>query len=359
MLTRTERAEIETALVSALASRAQPRLIIPVIFPVRADHEAILVRTGSPDPLELAACTLDECLRSRWKRDPSMLESLLDYLVTREGIGQFDPILIRVRQRIDPNPSIYDSSWLLSDSRPFFDRHELRGHVRLLLEEDGWPILRVQAGEESFGRSYTSRFFQHLERRSSVGLRVLTATISRGSAPTYRVEDLLDELGSQFSHGEPWPERTGSHYPTQVARWLLRQMNRNDGFWLVVLDGFGQRPIKEEVQLTVEDLALRVPDGQHRQRVRLVLLDYQHPLPNVDPADILEETIQPSASICQADLLPCLTAWDALRRARGLKGTAPDGLTLLASDIIGQAPGTGKARLKTLNAELINLLRMP
>ena len=359
MLTRDERAEVEAALVSALAARGQPRLLIPVIFTARADHEAIMVRTGSPDPLELAAYTLDECLRSRWARDPSLLESLLDYLVTREGIGQFDPILIRVRQRIDPNPSIYDSSWLLSDSRPFFDRHELRGHVRLLLEEDGWPILRVRAGEESFGRSYTSRFFQHLERRSSVGLRVLTATISRGAAPSYRAEDLLDELGSQFSHSEPLPERTGSFYPTQAARWLLRQMNRHDGFWLVVLDGFGQRPINEEVQLTVEDIAFRVPDGQHRQRVRLVLLDYQHPLPNVDPADILEETLQPSASICQADLLPCLMTWDALRRGRGLKGTTPDRLTLLASDIIGQVPGAGKARLETLNAKLTDLLRMP
>lgn len=359
MLTNDERVDVEAALVSAFASRGQPRLLVPVIFTARVDYEAILVRTGSPDPPVLAAYTLDECLRSRWARDPSLLESLLDFLVHREGIGQFDPILSRVRQRIDPNPSVYDSSWLLSDSRPFFDRHQLRGHVRLLIEEDGWPILRVRADEESFGRTYTSRFFQHLERRSPVRLRVLTAAISRGAAPSYRVEDLLDDLGSQFSHSEPAPERTGSFYPTQAARWLLRQMSRNDGFWLVVLDGFGQRPINEEVQLAVEELALRVPDGQHRQRVRLVLLDYRHPLPNVDPADILEETLRPTASIGQADLLPCLQTWDALRRRKGLRGAAPDGLALLADDIIGQAPGAGKARLEALNAKLTDLLRMP
>ena len=288
-----------------------------------------------------------------------MLESLLEYLIDREGIGELDPILIRVRQRIDPNPSIYDSHWLLSDSRPFFDRHELRGLVRLLIEEDGWPILRVRAGQESFGRSYTSRFFQHLERRSPTRLRVLTAAISRGAGPSYQVEDLLDELGAQFSNGEHTPERTGSFYPTQAARWLLRQMNRNDGFWLIVLDGFGQRPINEEVQLTVEDLAFRIPDGQHRQRIRLVLLDYRHPLPNVDPADILEETLRPAASICRADLLPCLETWDGLRRKKGLKGVAPDGLAALADDIIGQAPAAGKVRLETLNAKLTDLLRIP
>ena len=48
---------------------------------------------------------------------------LLDYLVTTAGIGAFSPILTRVRQRVDPNPSIYDSAWLLGDSLPFFDRH--------------------------------------------------------------------------------------------------------------------------------------------------------------------------------------------------------------------------------------------
>jgi hypothetical protein len=359
VLTTEERTEVEAALVVAFATHSQPRQLVPVIFTSEDDHGAILIRTGSSDPPVLARHTLEVCLRSRWTRDPSLLESLLEYLVTSKGIGRFDPILIRVRQRIDPNPSLYESSWLLSDSRPFFDRHELRGHVRLLIEQDGWPILRVCADNESFGRSYTSRFFQHLERRSPTSLHVLTAAISRGAGPSYQVEDLLDELGSQLRNSEPVPERTGSFYPTQAARWLLRQMNRNDGFWLVVLDGFGQRPINEEVQLTVEDLASRVPVGQHRQRIRLVLLDYSHSLPNVDPADILEETLLPAANICIADLLPCLQTWDVLRRKKGLKGVAPDTLTALAQEIIGQAPVAGKARLETLNARLIDLLKIP
>jgi hypothetical protein len=355
-----ERASIERMLAMALAMRGQPRLLVPVIFAAKADHEGIMLGThGSADPRVLAAYILDECLRSGWTRDPSLLESLLEYLIHSEGMGELDPILIRVRQRIDPNPNVYDSSWLLSNSRPFFDRHELRGHARLLIEEDGWPILQVRADEESFGRSYTSRFFQHLERRSPAKLHVLTAAISQDAGPSYQVEDLLDDLGSQFSNSEPMPERMGSSYPTQAARWLLRQMNRNDGFWIVVLDGFGQRPINDEVRQTVEDLAFRIPDGQHRQRIRLVLIDYQHPLPNVDAADILEETLLAAASICQADLLPCLRTWDHLRRKKGLKGVAPDRLAALADDIVEQAPAAGKARLKTLNAKLTDLLRIP
>src|ERR1035441_232187 len=144
-----ERASIERMLAMALAMRGQPRLLVPVIFAAKADHEGIMLGThGSADPRVLAAYILDECLRSGWTRDPSLLESLLEYLIHSEGMGELDPILIRVRQRIDPNPNVYDSSWLLSNSRPFFDRHELRGHARLLIEEDGWPILQVRVAAQ-------------------------------------------------------------------------------------------------------------------------------------------------------------------------------------------------------------------
>jgi hypothetical protein len=352
----TERTDIEGKLASALAKQGNPKNLIQIIFATKADHEAILIGAGSSDERALAARALDQCLLSRWSRDPSMLESLLEYLVDSEGNGALAPILLRVRQHIEP-PSVYDSSWLLSDSRPFFDRHQLRGHVRRLIEEDGWPILRVvRADEESFGGSYTSRFFQHLQRCSATRLRVLTAVISEDAGPSYRLEDLLGDLGSQFIKSESMPKRTSSSFPTQVARWLLRQMMRNDGLWLVVLDGFGQRPINDEVQQTVEELARRIPNGQHRERIRLVLLDYQHPLPKVDEADILDETLLPAANISPADLLPCLTTWDGLRRKQGLRGTAPDDLAKLADDFIREAPATGRVRLETLNAKLTHLL---
>ena len=90
-----------------------------------------------------------------------------------------------------------------------------------------------------------------------------------------------------------------------------------------------------------------------------MLLDYPHKLPNVSAADILEEKLAPAATICKTDLLPCLEAWDSLRRRGGLAGVAAADLPSLAHDLIKQAPAEGKARLETLNAKLIDLLGMP
>jgi hypothetical protein len=358
VLTNDERAAVQHAFAEALASRADPQSLIKVVFLTEASSVLLDIPSGAT-PWDISAFTVNACLLSRWARDPSLLETLLEYLVHQQGLGSFVVILARVRQRIDPNPTVYDSSWLLDNSRPFFNRHELRKHVRLLIEHNGRPILRVSADKQSFGRSYTARFFEHLEDFSPKDLHVLAAEVSRSAGPSYQVEDLLDELSTQLTNSSPLPDRVGSSYPTVAARWLLREMMRSAGLWIVALDGFGQRPLNDEVRETVEDLAYRVTVGQHRRRVRLVLLDYPHPLPNVSAADVLEETLPAAASIRQADLMPCLQAWDGLRRRNGLVGVASGELSKLAHDMIEQAPTAGKARLATLNAQLIELLGMP
>jgi hypothetical protein len=50
VLTKDERAEVKATLESALAVRGQPRLLLPAIFPAKADHEPIMVGTGSLEP---------------------------------------------------------------------------------------------------------------------------------------------------------------------------------------------------------------------------------------------------------------------------------------------------------------------
>lgn len=358
MLTKDEYVTVQGALARTLASRYDPKSLIQVIFLTEADSILLGIPMAATAP-DIAAFTLSACLRSRWTRDPSMLESLLDYLVDRAGFGVFGPILVRVRQRIDPNPSVYDSCWLLGDSRPFFDRHQLRGHIRVLIEENSQPILRVRAGENSFGRSYTGKFFEHLAACPGTGIHVATAEVGRSAGPSYQVEDLLGDLGTHLRRSDPLPDRAGSSYPATATRWLLRQMMNNDGLWLVMLDGFGQRPLNDEVRETVEEFARRVTIGEHRQRIRVALVDYPHPLPNISLADILDEELSPAAAIHRADLLPCLAAWEGLRRKKGLPGVAATELARLADEMIGQAPAQGKVRLETLNAQLTALLRMP
>jgi len=369
VLTRDERASVQEALATALASHADARALLKVIFPIQA-NSILLDMPAAATPLDIAAFTVTECLRNRWKSRPSLLEMLIDYLVNVQLNIGLSGLLDRVQAGIDPNPTPYDAAWLLNHSRPFFGRADLRGQARELIEQNGQPILVVTSGEpageaagdsakKGFGLSYTGKFFEHLEDCSPADLHVLPATISAGSGPTYRIEDLLEDLSAQFARSDPPPERTGSSYPDAVARWLLRQMMQNGGLWLVLFDGFGQRPLNEEVRLAVEALAQRVTSGQFRRRIRLVLLGYPHALPQVESVEILSEELLPAASVCPADLRPCLTAWDELRRSRGLSGAAPDVLDGLARELVEQAPPTGRVRLQHLNTELTKLLQKP
>lgn len=358
MLTDDERSNVLRALARILASGPDPQSLIKVIFMAEADVILLDIPAGST-PQAIAESAVSACLRSRWTYDPPLLERLLGYLVTNALNIRLDEALDRVKRREDPNPSVYDAAWILDHSRPFFGRHELRGHARQLVEANGHPILSVSAEEQSFGRSYTGKFCEHLADFPASGVQVANASISRGAGPTYRIDDLLGDLSTHFTKCARLPDRVSSSYPVASARWLLRQMMDNEGLWLVVLDGFGQRPLNDEVCETVEELAYRVTLGQHRKRIRLVLLDYPHRLPNVGAADVLEEKLAPAGTISPVDLLPCLEAWDSLRRRSGLAGVAASDLPRLAGDLIEQAPAEGKARLETLNARLIDLLGMP
>jgi hypothetical protein len=369
VLTRDERVSVQSALARVIA-RSDARTLITVIFTTEADSILLEMPQERTTPQDIAAFTMTACLISRWIFRPSLLEMLLDYLVAVQQDVRFSELLVRVQAGIDPNRTPYEASWLLNHTRPFFDRHDLRGQVRDLIEQNGQPILIVTAGKtagennsdvarKGVGLSYTGRFFEHLQDSLTVDFHVLVATISKDSGPTYQIEDLLEDLSAQFPRSEAPPERASSSYPEAVARWLLRQMIRNGGLWLILLDGFGQRPLNDEVRLAVEALARRVTIGAFRFRIRLVLLGYPHPLPQVDPAEILYEELPPAADLCPADLLPCLTAWDTLRREKGLPGAPSDVLDELARDLATKAPAAGRARLENLNAELIKLLRKP
>jgi hypothetical protein len=361
VLTCAERLEVQRAFAEALASQPNPQSLIETVFMSDAKTILLDLRSGG-SPRDIAAFTLTACLVSRWVREPSLLEMLLEYLVEQRGRGDFGPMLNRVRQGEgqDPNASVYAATWLLGGSRPLFDRHGLRRQMRLLIEGDGGQrILHVPSDGQGFGRTYSLRFLEHLEEHPPRVVHVLEAGLSPATGPSYRVNDLLGELNAQFRTQNPLPERMGSSYPTAAALWLLKQMLINDGLWLVVLDGFGQRPLDDEVIATVEELARRVPTAQYRNWVRLVLLDYPHPLPHVSPVDITEEILPSAASISQADLMPCLEAWNAKRRHHGLVGVAAGELYKLADDMLGKAPPEGKDRLEALNGELVKLLEMP
>ncbi len=354
MLTNSERAQIEEEFASWLAEQANPRSLVMVIFKSEADRILTPIPSGAP-ATEIAHWAVDSCLLSRWTLTPSLLEMLLKRLIDNRGVGALDAVLSRVTAGIDPNQSVYDEAWL--GQHPFFDRRDFRRRVQCLTENNDWAILRVVAAAESFGRTYSRYFLQHLEDRLPAACRVVSVELSVGTGPSYQVLDLLEDVAAQLGAEDPIPSRMGSSYPSLAALWMLKQMMKRSGRWVVLLDGFGQKELNSEVRETIGELAAKVPIGQYRRRIRLVLLDYPQPLPRVGSGDMLQEILPSAAEIVQADLEPCLEAWNAERKQQGKDMTAED-LAKLANGMLKQAPQAGKERLEMLNTELSKLRQL-
>jgi hypothetical protein len=356
MLTLQERRDVEEAFAHAAAGQLNPKDLVPVIF--KAEASQILLQPASsstvPYPDQFASFVVGYSLASRWSCTPPLLDLLLDYLIQSKGRGEFVEILARVRRKEDPNPSPYDCVWLFT-RRPFFDRAELRDRVRCLVEENARPLLRLTPQQGSYGRSYSRQFLEHLEELSPRDWHVVSEVVSDGCGPTYEIADLAEGVGLQLGVTEAIPEPSGSSYPNDVARWMLKHVMSKSDRWIIVLDGFGQRGLSDDVHQAIDALAMRIASGQPRRKVRLVLLDYQEPLPSVSSADILEELLHPATQVSQADLEPCIETWDAEQRKSGKPGLRPEEIGTLAARMIGRAPAEGKERLVSLNEDLMSL----
>jgi len=356
MLTTSERDQVEQSLLQALAFEGNPKSTIERIFGTKVALPIVSYVTSTQAP-DIAAFTVKACLESRWTLDPSMLQVLLEYLITYRGAGELKDILPRVVKRIDPNPSPYDATWL-ADDLPFFDRRDFRKQVQCLIDHNTRPILQVSSVADSFGRTYSRHFLEHLEDHLPGSVKIVFVELGAGSSALYQVIDLLKDFQGQLGVEEDFPEQDGSAYPVTAAQWMLKRMMISPGPWLLVFDGFGQE-LNPEVSDTIGVLALRVPTGRYRHRIKLVLLDYPQPLPGLGHDVVREETLPLAASLTQDDLEPCLAAWNAERTRLGKRSLTVGELAKLADGILAQVPQTGKERLAMLNKKLRKLHEFP
>jgi hypothetical protein len=357
MLKKDERQQVEYAFALVAAGQMDAKSLVPVIFKTEASSILLQLPPMLASADEFASLVVDYSVISRWSCQPALLDLLLDYLINTKGYGEFATLLDRVRRKEDPNPNPYDAAWLVTE-RPFFDRDDLRVHVHSLVEQNARSVLRVTPSPDSYGRTYSRSFFEHLAEMSS-GTHVISEELSPGTGPSYQAIDLVDAVRSQLGvTDDEDPRQSGSSYPRNAARLVLRYIMSKSGRWIIVLDGFGQEGLNPETRLTVEALAAMIPSGQYRRRVRLVLLDYREALPSVGPADVLEEVLLPSTNLTEADLEPCIEEWDAQRRANGNPGLPPEQIKELAAGIVARAPAGGKERLEFFNQHLLNLQQL-
>jgi hypothetical protein len=360
MLTRDEREQVQLALTAALAGEINPREAIKAVFLTDGLQFVTQLPTTLNSADQYASFTINICLGNRWTHDPAWLDLLLAYLITNKGQGPLAPLLDRVRLKVDPNPSPYSASWLVTE-RPFFGRSELRGCVQDLIESDARTILKIAGDVGGFGRSYSRSFLEHLQAVSPNDTQVLALFVSPKNGPSYDGRTMASEVAAQLGLAEPIPPiGTNSAYPADVGRYILRNLMAIAGRWFIVLDGFGQENLHSETREAVEFLATNLPTGQYRRRLRLVLIDYPQVLPNpVSQADWHEDTVRPAASVVATDLEPVVKAWEAKRKSLGLPDLEAGAISQVASRIVQLAPVAGKERLEKMNERLSKLMRFP
>lgn len=361
MLTSGEAIMVTDHLATHLSGTGNVRLLIQVVF--APEHTTILLALPDniPGPVDQAGWLIQYCLTSRWPPDPakaSLLELLLVRLVDIGGFGALAPLRDRVRSRVDPNDEIFQARWVIGN-QPFFDRGNTRQAIRRLLSGVTHPILRIN-GDAGSGKTYTLELVKHLAAQGPPHVRFTSASVDSKNAASYTVEELAQELTLPMMINEQMPGRSTSSFPKSLALWIIRNTLRQQGVWVLALDGFGDENANPEVRQLAEALSALVLGPETVKKVRLILLDYKPQSPDNLKPRVLDDALPDPSMISEQDLHECLVAYNEAKRQMGelSKVIEPGEVSELAAKLLDRAPATPAERLRGLNEELLLLWQL-
>jgi hypothetical protein len=355
MLTRDETREVTDAVATVLSNEGDVRAFISTVF---TGNDTELLRDLPMNlviALQQAQFIVNYCLGSRWSKNPSMLEQLLDKLVNNYSY-RFVVQLDRVRAKTDPNPDPVVALWLASHM-PFFSRKLLRPVLMCLVSSDTQPILRVvgpQADGDECGKSYTAELIQHI-RDARTDLRIAPARIEKGLGPSVTAEEVAMALVAPTGKELKLPERSSSSYAKILCFWILNQSMSTPDRWIYVLDGFDQPDVQNETKELVNALARELTGGEYRKRIRMVLVAYSSPLLGVPEVKILKEEVPPATAVTTVEIADCLAAHYADLVTRGQAPVPRSVVDTVAQQLVQGAPAGPAMRLWHLNDKLTKL----
>ena len=234
---------------------------------------------------------------------------------------------------------------------PFLGRAFLRQSVSELLRTDGPEILVVN-GPRGSGKSFTLQFIDQIAQRTAA-FRVAHIDAHSVSHPKFGAQQLVQAFAVQM--GVPFgdiPTRESSkHYPGVLAAWLLRQAWNSGSTWWWVLDDFSSAGRPAEVRLLMNELARML--GDHPGRNRLVLLDFDEPLPADVEYRVLREHLPDPNQIGSREVQAFL---HELLRQSGMTTTEED-IDNVASAFLTRIPA-GADRLAQLNLLMVEFTQI-
>jgi hypothetical protein len=358
VLTREE-VEAITPVLTDLIARNGRNWFISALLPSTFLSELSIVapQTASDDLVSAAA--LQVCINKEWPQVPgqtSWLELLLA-AIAAQGLTPVPDltatIIPRIRRRENILDQTWDEEWLLNDF-PFFDRVDLRQAVRSFAPLGGKPVLRIE-GPSKVGKTYSKELFEKVSLTGAWSFRVVKVELKNGAQIAMNALTLAAALvqgmncdadTSTLPLAEPKDQNI-----LLLKGWVLQKAGSTRQKWWFFLDGFRYLPPGNSARLLIQALADSIANDNYRERLRLILVDYDEELDQVEEDRVAWERLTPGV-LDEQYLLPhvtrCLRIKSPNLPASQLDAKAQAALAGLPND------GT---RLKELRKRIIVLSR--
>ncbi len=355
MLSESDSAAVSASIARWISDVGDVRQVVRMTFLINPQEILLELPVAAALPADNAASLLAAVFRRGWPANPgqaSLLEIMLEALIQTRAELALQPIRLAVQQRVDPYAAHFQSRWLLA-GQPFFDRALIRNSLQTVLATVDTPILLVN-GPRFSGKSYTGEFISYLAAQDMPNLNFVMVRVKTDNSASYTLEDLALELTALVSTETPLQAGNGSSRARIACNWIVRNLARQQGTWVLVLDGLGDPNLPSDVRQLVECLSDTVLLPQFVKRMRLILLDYAPLLPGNGARRSLEEVLPAPTAVDVPDIEDCLHARNAWIAAGGTnaKPIDPAAIPQLAGALIAQCPTEPEKRLSFLCSKL-------
>lgn len=360
MLTRDE-IEAITPVLRDLIARHGRNWFIGALLPSAFLSELSIAAPATASDDLVAAAALQVCINKEWPQQPglaSWLELLLTAVAT-QGLTPVPNLTVAIIPRIQRRENIldqnWDEEWLLNDF-PFFDRTELRIAVRSFAPLTGKPVLRIE-GPTKVGKTYSKELFEKVSLTGAWAFRVVKVELKNGAQITMNAltlaAALLQGMGcdadtSALPLSEPKDQNI-----LLLKGWVLQKAASTRQKWWFFLDGFRFLPPGNSARLLIQALADSIANDSYRERLRLILVDYDEDLDQVEEDRVAWERLTPGVldeQYLRPHVKRCLQMKSPQLPPQQLDAKAEAALTGLPTD------GT---RLKELRKRIIVLSKVP
>jgi len=265
---------------------------------------------------QVAAAAIRTCMLREWADDPCWLVTLLRRVKESSGVGgigivpDIDPLIQRLMNKVNVLDDIWYTPWV-QDGLPFVDRAPLRDTLCDLARVNGRSILRIEGGPDT-GKTYSSQLLEHVSLASGLSFRVIKVEVESGSEIMMNALSLaqiiVGEMGFPNTVADSGlPDPTVHHIPL-LQTWILRCALNSKTRWWFFLDGFGLLPENNTARNLIQGLADKIANGNFRQWLRLILVDYDKPLSRVEDEKVVFDRPDPQlpTPVAEAAIRECL-----------------------------------------------------